>query len=87
MALAAILLALLFRTPGLTSYEVFGVLFKMWGSAYQFIVIALVLFMSLYTLRPWCNYLCPVRPVEDYLRMIKKWLENIWVKNKKKQKT
>jgi len=81
-ALSAILLALLLRDPGLTSYEVFGALFKMWGSAYQFVIIALVFFMSLYTLRPWCNYLCPVRPVEDYLRMMKKWLKEIWLGKK-----
>jgi len=77
LALAAILGALLFRDPGLTSYEVFATLFKMWGTAFQFLVIALVFLLSLYVLRPWCTYLCPVKPVEEFARMMKKWIKEL----------
>ena len=77
ITLLAILVALYYRSPGFTGYEVFGALFKMWGSAFQFIVIALVFFMSLYTIRPWCNFLCPIRPVDDYFRMMRKWIKEI----------
>ena len=81
-ALVAIIGALLLRDPALTSYEVFGTLFQMWGSAFQFSIIALVFLLSLYTIRPWCNYLCPVRPVDEFMRMIKKWMKELWLKSK-----
>lgn len=77
---ASIIIALLFRDPGLTSYEIFGALFRMWGSTIQFILLAMVLLTSIFVLRPWCNYLCPIRPVEAYLRMMKKWAKEIWPK-------
>jgi uncharacterized protein with FMN-binding domain len=82
VAFVAISMALLLRDPGLTSYEVFGTLFKMWGSAFQFLVIALVFLFSLYTFRPWCNYLCPVKPVEEFARMIRKWVKDVTWKKK-----
>lgn len=74
----AILIALLFRSPGLTSYEIFGTLFSLLGSNPQFILLALVLIASLFIKRPWCAYLCPLGPVDEFIRMVRKWILEQW---------
>ena len=28
-------------------------------------------------LRPWCNFLCPIRAVSDYIRMLRNWGKEI----------
>ena len=70
----AILVALLFRSPGLTSYEIFGTLFALVGSNPQFILLGIVLIASLFIKRPWCTYLCPIDPVDKFIRMVRKWI-------------
>ncbi len=78
----AIILALLFRNPGLTSYEVFGTLFKLTGSYYQFALLGIVLVTSIFIKRPWCAYLCPIKPLTDHYAHMRKILINKW--NRKK---
>jgi Na+-translocating ferredoxin:NAD+ oxidoreductase RnfG subunit len=78
----AIVVALIFRSPGLTSYEPFSALFDLVGSAPQFILLGIVLLASLFIKRPWCNYLCPVGPVGDFYLMFRKWMIEIWGKNR-----
>jgi len=70
----AILVALLFRSPGLTSYEIFGTLFALVGSNPQFILLGIVLIVALFIKRPWCTYLCPIGPVDEFIRMVRKWI-------------
>jgi len=82
LALTIIVIALLFRNPGLTSYEVFGTFFEFIGSNIQFILLGIVLVMALFIRRPWCNYLCPLRPVGDFLRMVRSWISELWQKKK-----
>ncbi len=60
LTLAAISLALIFRNPGVTSYEIFGTAFRLEGSDYQFMLLAIVVLTSLFLYRPWCRYLCPL---------------------------
>ena len=67
LAWAAILLALTYRNPALANYEVYGTLFDLIGSQFQFGLLAVVLVACLLIIRPWCNYLCPIRPVTEYL--------------------
>ena len=76
----AVVLAVLFRNPGISSYEVFGTLFDLIGSSIQFALLVLVLILSLFIKRPWCNFLCPIRPVEDFLRGVRKWVKKRWLK-------
>ena len=52
----AIILALLFRNPGLTSYEIFGTLFDLNGSAILFALSGIVLLAALFIKRPWCSF-------------------------------
>jgi hypothetical protein len=74
----AILLALLFRNPGLTSYEIFGTLFSLMGSSLQFILLGMVLVASLFVKRPWCAYLCPITPIDAFIRMVREWSLQQW---------
>ncbi len=60
LTLAAISLALLYRNPGLSSYEIFGTAFRLEGSNFQFALLAIVLLSSLFLHRPWCRHLCPL---------------------------
>jgi NosR/NirI family transcriptional regulator, nitrous oxide reductase regulator len=78
LAWLAILLAVLFRNPGLSSYEVFGALFDRTGSSWQFALLGIVLVAALFIHRPWCTYLCPLRPVLDIYRTIRKWIIETW---------
>jgi NosR/NirI family nitrous oxide reductase transcriptional regulator len=76
LALGAIALALLSRNPSISSYEVFGVMFHLIGANWLFILLGIVLIASLIFRRPWCSYLCPIRPVTDFVRMIKNWIRD-----------
>jgi hypothetical protein len=74
----AIVLALLFRNPGLTSYEIFGTLFSLMGSRLQFILLGIVLIAAFFIKRPWCAYLCPIAPIDEFIRMVRKWILEKW---------
>jgi len=82
LALFAVMVALLYRNPGLPSYEVFGTLFSLTGSNIQFVLLAIVLVAALFIRRPWCNFLCPLRPVADLLEAVRNWMSDIWLKLK-----
>lgn len=83
LALAAIVVALIFRNPGVSSYEVFGAFFRLIGSNFLFALLGIVLVASLFIRRPWCSYLCPLRPVTDLIRLIRVWIKELWKKEKK----
>jgi NosR/NirI family nitrous oxide reductase transcriptional regulator len=87
LAWLAIVLALLFRNPGLTSYEVFGTLFDLNGSMIQFALLGLVLLAALFIKRPWCGFLCPLHPVDEFIKMIRSWIKEIWRNLRPKTKT
>lgn len=78
LAWVAIILALLFRNPGMTSFEIFGSLFSLTGSNIQFVLLGLVLVASMFIKRPWCTYLCPLDPVTDFIKMMRKWIIELW---------
>jgi NosR/NirI family transcriptional regulator, nitrous oxide reductase regulator len=78
----AILLALLFRNPGLSSYEIFGNLFDLSGSTYQFIVLGLVMIAAVFIKRPWCRYLCPIGSIFDFAKFNRNWIKTKWTQLK-----
>ena len=84
LAWLAIVLALLFRNPGLTSYEIFGTLFDLIGSVWQFALLGIILIASLFIRRPWCKYFCPIGPVTDFYRTLRKWILELWKNRRKK---
>ena len=74
----AIVIALLLRNPGVTSYEIFGTLFQLNGTMISFVVLGIVLIASMFTHRFWCRALCPLRPVEGIIRVIRAWIIELW---------
>ena len=84
LVLLAIIVALLLRNPGVTSYEVFGTLFKLTGSNFQFAILGIVLVSSIFIKRPWCNYLCPIGPVTDHFIHIRKLIVTKWKRKRVK---
>ena len=84
LAWLAIVLALLFRNPGLSSYEIFGTLFDLNGTTLQFALLGAILVSALFIRRPWCTYLCPIRPVTDLYRSFRKWIIELWKRKRTK---
>lgn len=82
LAFSAVMAALLFRNPGISSYELFGTLFDLEGSPFQFALLAMVLVASLLVRRPWCRFLCPVGAVENFLRTFRTWVKEKTKKGK-----
>ena len=80
LTLAAILLGVWFRNPGVAGYELFGTLFDLIGSSVQFAALGLVLIAALFIKRPWCNYLCPIKPVVDFIRLGRQTVKETWQK-------
>jgi polyferredoxin len=78
LAWIALLVALLFRNPGLTSYEIFGVFFTLQGSRSQFVLLGMVLGAAFFVRRPWCRFLCPIRPISDWVRLLRRWIGELW---------
>jgi len=79
LALIAIVLGLLFRNPSLAGYEVFSAMFAFIGSEILFVLLVVSLIVSLFVKRFWCNYLCPVGPVLNFLAYIR---NIIFIRNK-----
>jgi NosR/NirI family nitrous oxide reductase transcriptional regulator len=80
LAFGAIALGLAFRQPGAASYEPFGTLFDFTGSTPQWILLALVLLVSMLFYRPFCNYVCPMNPIVDYIGFGRRWAQSLWRK-------
>ncbi|MBX3085486.1 MAG: 4Fe-4S binding protein [Anaerolineae bacterium] len=78
LSFTAIVLGLALRQPGVASYEPFGTLFDLKGSWPQWVLLTLVLFGSLVIYRPFCNYLCPLDPVVDYIGEFRRLGKNLW---------
>lgn len=84
LAWLAIMLALLFRSPAVSNYEIFSSFFKLIGSNVQFLLLGLVLIAALFLNRPWCNFLCPLRPVTDIIKLFRNWIKELWSKSRPK---
>ena len=85
LALTAIIIALLYRNPGISSYEIFGTMFDLKGTIPQFFLLALVILVSLFVHRPWCRYLCPLKPLETFIRFLKTWVKTYGTTKTQKQ--
>lgn len=72
LALALIVLALMYRNPSAENYEVSGSLFQLIGTSLQFGLLGAVIIVSLFVRRFWCRGLCPVRPVADSVQWLRR---------------
>lgn len=75
LAWLAIVLGLLLRNPGVSSYEIFGALFSFEGIGVQWIILVVILLLSLFVRRPWCGFLCPIDPITSLIAATRRWLK------------
>ncbi len=78
LALAAILLGLALRRPGVSTYEPYAALFDLTGTAGQWALLVIVTLASLVIYRPFCSYLCPIDPVLGFVQEGRRWLREEW---------
>lgn len=78
IAYFAILFGLALRQPAATSPEPFGTLFNQTGDWPSWVLLVVVLLTSLIIYRPFCNYLCPLHPVVDFISEIRRWIRESW---------
>ena len=73
LVIIAITLALISRNPGFSSFEIFGTLFDLSGSNFQFALLAIILLASLFIHRPFCRYLCPLGAFPSAAGCLRPW--------------
>jgi len=67
----AVLLGLLYRSPGAASYEVFAAFFRFSGTGFQYAILGFVLATAAFVSRPFCGWVCPVDAAERALRPLR----------------
>lgn len=85
LAFAAVLLGLAMRKPGVAGYEPFATLFDLRGTPVELALLLIVVLASLLMYRPFCNYLCPLDPVYDFIAEGRRWVREAWFEWKKKK--
>lgn len=78
LALTAVLLGLALRRPGVAGYEPFATLFDVRGTVVQWVFLLLIVLASLVIYRPFCNYLCPLDPVVDFVAEGRRQAREVW---------
>ena len=78
LALTAIVMGLALRQPSVGSYEPFATLFDLRGTPVQWALLIMVTLASLMMYRPFCNYLCPLDPVVDFIAAGRRWIKETW---------
>lgn len=75
-----------FRNPVAFSYEPFGIMFGMIGTMYLFVLTIVILLTSLVVRRPWCQTLCPINAMTDFLTFNKSWFKQVQKKRAKQHR-
>lgn len=78
LVLTAIVLGLALRQPGVAGYEPFATLFDLRGTPVQWALLIIVTLASLMMYRPFCNHLCPIDPVVDFIAAGRRWVKEVW---------
>jgi hypothetical protein len=85
LAFAAVLLGLALRKPGVAGYEPFATLFDFRGNMVEVVFLLIVVLASLMMYRPFCNYLCPIDPIYDFIAESRRWVREGWMAWKKRK--
>ena len=79
LAWCALVFAFFMKNPGISSYEIFAPLFAWEGEQVQWLILPIMLFGSIFILRFWCRFFCPVGGVLDFLVQLRRncgeWLK------------
>lgn len=78
LAFTAVLLGLALRKPGIAGYEPFATLFDFRGNLVEVVFLLIIALTSLMMYRPFCNYLCPIDPVYDFIAESRRWVREGW---------
>ncbi|MBE0672481.1 MAG: FMN-binding protein [Anaerolineales bacterium] len=84
LAFTAVLLGLALRRPGVAGYEPFATLFDFRGNSIEVVFLVIIVLASLLMYRPFCNYLCPLDPVYDFIAESRRWVREGWMAWKKR---
>ncbi len=82
LAWGAVLIALWTRNPGISDYEVFGAAFHLTGSRIMFLLLGIITIVSLFIRKPWCNFLCPIKPVASFIKLFRYKMIRTWKNTK-----
>lgn len=74
IVLSVLVASLLLQNPTRFNYEVFSAFFQLIGTILHFSLLIIFLLGSLFLIRPWCNLLCPIKPVTDFVKMMRGWV-------------
>lgn len=85
LLLVTLCLGAYFRSPAAFVYEPFGIAFGMIGGMYLFILTVMIILTSLVVRRPWCQSLCPINAMTDFVVFNKNWFKQ--VRNQKGKKS
>lgn len=80
LTLSVLLVALALDDPAITNYEVFGAFFQLTANTVIFTLLIIVVILSLFIKRPWCNFLCPIDSVFTYIKYTEKSISDLWKK-------
>ena len=86
LLLATLCLGAYYRNPAAFVYEPFGIAFGMIGGMYLFILTVMILLTSLIVRRPWCQSLCPINTLTDFVVFNKHWFKQLAKPKRAKQK-
>ena len=75
LLLVTLCMGMYFRSPASFIYEPFGIAFGMIGSIYLFVLTILIVLTSLVVRRPWCQSLCPINAMTDFIVFNKSWIK------------
>jgi NosR/NirI family nitrous oxide reductase transcriptional regulator len=67
----AVLLGLLYRSPGPASYEVFAAFFRLSGTGFQIAILVFSVVVGIFVARPFCHWVCPVDTTEQFARFVR----------------
>jgi uncharacterized protein with FMN-binding domain len=84
LALTSIALGLILRQPGIAGYEPFATLFDLRGTVFEWGLLVVTVLASLILYRPFCNFICPIDPVVDFIGAVRRFGRNVWKRWKPK---
>lgn len=83
VALVVLLISLALNNPTLAQIEVFGAFFQLTANSILFGVLFVVIILSLFIYKPWCNFMCPIDSGFIYLDLTRKSIVDIRKRNNK----
>ncbi len=72
IVLTILLISLALNNPAIAQIEVFGAFFQLTANSILFGVLFIVIILSLFIYKPWCNFMCPIDSGFSYIDLSRK---------------